>query len=131
MAKTILTKLHKDGIFGYSFSSGNINLIKRKFRLTAFSELEELKKSHRKVSHNVYNSLDHRQEYIKCRIITSRQCSTLFEIRSKTVRGIREHWEFMNQQKTLFPLCERKVILNPMSLIVISCLALNEEVRMT
>ena len=74
--------------------------IKKQVRKAAFTELEEIRTSHSKVSQNKYTSLNRPQDYIRSTSITSRQGSLLFSLRSKTVRGIKENWRFMGQENT-------------------------------
>ena len=81
--------------------------IKKQVRKAAFSELEEIRRDHSKVSQNKYTGIDKSQPYIRSTNITSIQCSLLFALRSKTVRGIKENWSFMAQENTLCPICER------------------------
>ena len=83
-------------------------LIKNKVREAAFCELEALKNSHSKVSHNQYNGLNKPQEYIKCKTLSSKQCAILFALRSKSLRGIRENWKYLGQDNNLCPICERE-----------------------
>ena len=83
-------------------------LIKSKVRQTAFNELEALKESHSKVLQNKYDGLNNPQDYIKCKTMSSNQCSILFALRSKTVRDISENWKYMGKENTLCPICERK-----------------------
>ena len=83
------------------------NQIKKHIRKAAFTELEQIKSGHSKVSQNSYIGLNKPQEYISSKNITRRQSSLLFSLRSKTVRGIKENWSFMGQENTLCPICER------------------------
>ena len=82
-------------------------LIKRQVRKAAFEELEDIRSRHSKVSQNSYDGLNKPQPYIRNTSISSRQCSLLFALRSKTVRGIKENWSFMGQENSLCPMCER------------------------
>ena len=61
------------------------NQIKKHIRKAAFTELEQIRSGHSKVSQNSYIGLNKPQEYISSKNITSRQSSLLFSLRSKTV----------------------------------------------
>ena len=70
-------------------------LIKSKVREATFRKLEELKKSHTKVEDNVYQNLKKPQEYILSEQITNEETELLFALRSRTVRGIRENFPYL------------------------------------
>ena len=81
--------------------------IKKQARRAAFTELEEIRTRHNKGSQNEYISLNRPQDYIRSRSITSIQSFLLYCPRSRTVRGIKENWNFMGQENSWCPISER------------------------
>ena len=76
-------------------------------RETALRDLLELKESHSKVSHNIYNGLQKPTQYLLNRKISYRQASILFALRSRTLRGITNNFKKMYPDNTLCWICER------------------------
>ena len=83
------------------------NLIKNKIRKAAFNNLQDMKRGHSKVKNNNYENLDKPQPYLISKLFTNDECSILFALRSKTIRGIRENFKHMYSDNTLCPICER------------------------
>ena len=81
--------------------------IKAKVRNAAFLHLEGLKAGHSKVRDNVYPDLQKPQEYLTSELFTNQQCSLIFALKSKTLRGVKMNFKTMNPENDLCPLCER------------------------
>ena len=81
--------------------------VKSKIRNAAFQYLEGLKNSHSKVRENIYSGLENPQDYITSKLFTNQQCSLIFALKSRTLRGVKTNFKSMNQENLLCPLCER------------------------
>ena len=81
--------------------------VKNKIRNAAFQHLNELKSGHSKVRENNYFNLEKPQEYLTSELFTNQQCSLIFALQSKTLRGVKNNFKNMNSDNHLCPLCER------------------------
>ena len=81
-------------------------LVKKKVRDTAYKKLEDVKKPHSKVKDNLYMNLNKPQEYLLNEEITNEERQIIFALRSRTLRGIRENFPYLQYGGvTLCPLC--------------------------
>ena len=81
--------------------------IKSKVRNAAFQHLNEIKSGHSKVRENIYSNLEKPQEYLTSELFSNQQCSLIFALKSKTLRGVKSNFKSMNPDNYLCPLCER------------------------
>ena len=81
--------------------------IKTKIRDAAFTTLQATKNTHSKVKDNNYENLDKPQPYLMSKLFTNQQCSIIFALKSKTIRGIKDNFKLMYSGDILCPICER------------------------
>ncbi len=79
--------------------------IKQKVRDAAFRKLEEMKTKHSKIKDIHYTNILRPQEYLTGKVLSNIECSVLFSLRSKTVRGVKNNFRKMYNGYILCPLC--------------------------
>ena len=84
-------------------------IIKQAVRSKAFEDLQLLKEGHSKVRDNVYLGLKCPQAYLTNKSVTTQECSVIFGLKSKTLRGIKNNFKTQFSDNTLCPICERCV----------------------
>ena len=72
-------------------------MIKELVRKEAVSKLKVLQEGHQKVRQLQYTYKDKPQEYLSTKIFSNEECSLLFNLRCKTVKGFKDNFHGMNQ----------------------------------
>lgn len=84
------------------------NFIKNKVREKAFEDLQEIRKSHSKVSDLIYKNFLQPQEYLTNSTFSYSEVCVLFGLRSKTMRGIKGNFSYLqNGGDSLCPVCQK------------------------
>ena len=79
--------------------------IKSKIRHAVFNILKSAQTTHQKVNNIYYNTFNSPQPYITHPLFTNDLCSLLFNLRCKTVTGIKDNFPSQYQTDMLCPLC--------------------------
>ena len=82
------------------------DMVKELVRKEADRKLKVLQVGHQKVSQLQYTLKDKPQEYLSTKLFSNDECSMLFNLRCKTVKGFKDNFHGMNQNN-LCDLCGR------------------------
>ena len=83
--------------------------IKTKVREAAYEFLVKIKDTHKKVKDITHDNLKEPQSYLVNPNFTNEECSLLFNMRCKTVKGIKDNFSSMYVNDMSCPLCHLEV----------------------